>query len=651
MKATKAKRTQWFTKRVSSVDPPPKNSTPKIPLFTVYTPTYQYSPPSQQRDVFSHSMARFFRFFPLLIVLLITQWSYAQVLGLEEGSPDALIFERLLIKTNRISHQDPAIKPYSRESLTAWAMALDTAPVPLSASDRLDLFRIYKNNNEWLVQPGTWEGFTKVRQPIHFTDWEGNDTTSTSHVDASSQHARYVMSRKPIWNTFFRTPANLYETHSKGFYIKANALLRFTLSRDIDDGYLFANQRGIRLRGGIDERIYFATEILETQARLPGYVQDYTDYHRALPGNGLYKTYTSTFIDVPNAYDYLNAQGYIGFRIIPHVHAQLGHGRHFIGNGYRSLLLSDFSNNYFYLKLQSQFGPFTYQNIFAELAAFSANGVSGDRLVPKKYLAAHYLSVRLLPNLRLGLFESVVYNRSQQMEWQYLNPVILYRSVEHLTGSPDNVLIGLNADWSFLRRFQLYGQVMMDEFKFKELFVENRGWWANKYGYQIGLKAIDVAGVDHLDLQVEFNSVRPYTYQHFDSLSNYIHYNMPLAHPLGANFSEWVFKGRYQPSYRWVIDMRYIRAQSGRDVNGQNFGSDLLRTYNNRVSDYGNTIGQGLKTNISLLGLDVTYELFHQFYLQVNWFARLDDPLTVNGKSNYIGTGIRWNLPEPRMDF
>ncbi len=611
----------------------------------------QVLPSSRNPAVFSHPMVRLPVLISLLFLLAMPYRGLAQVLGLEEGSPDTRILERLMIKTNRPADLDPALKPYGREAVTAWAMTFDTAAVPLSGTDRKDLFRIYKNNNEWLVQPGAWGGFTKERQPIRFTDWEGNEHTTNSHVDASSRHARYVMSRQPIWKIFYRSPANLYETHSKSFYIKANPLLRFSLTKDIDDGVLFANQRGIRLRGGIDERIYFATEIIETQARFPAYVSDFTNSRKALPGNGLYKTYASSIVDVTNAYDYLNAQGYIGFRIIPHIHAQLGHGRHFIGNGYRSLLLSNFSNNYFYLKFLTQFGRFTYQNIFAELAAFSANAVPGENLVPKKYFAAHYLSARILPNLRIGLFEAVVYNRSRQMEWQYLNPVILYRSVEHLTGSPDNVLVGLNADWSFLRRFQLYGQVMLDEFKFKELFVDNRGWWANKYGMQVGLKAIDFAGVDHLDLQVEYNIVRPYTYQHFDSLSNYTHYNMPLAHPLGANFKEWIFTARYQPAYRWVVEGRFMHARTGRDADGQNNGSDLLQTYLSRPNDYGNFTGQGVAAEIGLMGLDVHYELFHQFYLQFTWFRRVEQPITYFSQANYFGGGIRWNLPETRMDF
>ena len=57
---------------------------------------------------------------------------------------------------------------------------------------------------------------------------------------------------------------------------------------------------------------------------------------------------------------------------------------------------------------------------------------------------------------------------------------------------------------SVLESFSLYGQVVIDEFSFSE--IKNRtGWWANKQGYQVGLKYIDVANVSNLDAQIEWN--------------------------------------------------------------------------------------------------------------------------------------------------
>ena len=142
-----------------------------------------------------------------------------------------------------------------------------------------------------------------------------------------------------------------------------------------------------------------------------------------MPGAGLYKIYSSSVFEVTDGFDYLNAQAYLGFNVSEHVGIQLGHGKHYIGNGYRSLLLSDFANNYYHLKFNWRVWRFQLQNIFAELSAQS--GAGRDRLLPKKYMASHYLDYKVNKNLSFGFFETVIFNRNNQFEFQYFNPVIL----------------------------------------------------------------------------------------------------------------------------------------------------------------------------------------------------------------------------------
>ena len=42
----------------------------------------------------------------------------------------------------------------------------------------------------------------------------------------------------------------------------------------------------------------------------------------------------------------------------------------------------------------------------------------------------------------------------------------------------------------------------------------NNGYWANKYGYQIGYKFLDFLDVIGLNTNLEYNLVRPYTHIH-----------------------------------------------------------------------------------------------------------------------------------------
>ena len=112
------------------------------------------------------------------------------------------------------------------------------------------------------------------------------------------------------------------------------------------------------------------------------------------------------------------------------------------------MLLSDYANNYLYLQLNTRVSIFHLQNTFAELSATGSRDNVGDSLLPKKYMAAHYLSLQVSPKLSFGLFESVIFSRDQGFELQYLNPVIFYRTVERLLDSPDNVLLGLNINYT-----------------------------------------------------------------------------------------------------------------------------------------------------------------------------------------------------------
>ncbi|MEL6862969.1 MAG: capsule assembly Wzi family protein [Bacteroidota bacterium] len=376
------------------------------------------------------------------------------------------------------------------------------------------------------------------------------------------------------------------------------------------------------------------------------------EQNRAVPGAGLYKPYQSDVFNVDNGYDYLLAQGYIGFNVTRHVGVQFGHGRNFIGQGYRSMLLSDFATDYLYLKINTRVWKLHYQNIFAELNAFGTRDESRV-VIPKKYLSAHYLSYRPTPNFSVGFYEAVLYSRERQLELQYLNPVIFYRTIEQGLASPDNVLIGLDFKWNLFKKVQLYGQLMLDEFKFDELILERRGWWGNKFGVQAGAKYIDLFGIDHLDVRLEWNMARPYTYTHFDSTANYTHTNQALAHPLGANFQEVLGTLRYQATKKLLLEARLIAATTGEDEEGTNWGIDLLRDYDSRELEIGNEIGQGVGAQMLLAGLDVTYQLYHNIFIDLNvMYRRFDSDLDARDvNSRYIGAGIRMNIGRQRFDF
>ncbi len=580
----------------------------------------------------------------------------AQGTGLPLGNPAYHILDRLEVKTGLQPTFHASLKYYNRGDAVRYAINVDTSAHAVSVKDRRDLYYIFKDNNEWLSQSDyatTLAGKNELAfRKVYVDSTQTFYTIEESQARASLKSDYYILRENPILKYFYKTPANFFELDRKDFFMRLNPIINFQLAKEAGHSQLvFANQRGVELRGGIDDRIFFHASILESQAGFPEYVEAYINHNFAIPGYGLYKSYKSEIFDIENGYDFLNAQGYAGFNISKHVGLQIGHGRNFIGNGDRSLLLSDFSNNYFYLKLNTRIWKLHYQNIFAELTTISSNDPRNDDLLPRKYMAAHYLSFRPTTNFNIGIYEAIIYSREDHFELQYLNPIILYRMVEQSLESPDNVLVGLDVKWNLLRHFQLYGQFLLDEFKFKELIVERRGWWANKFGIQMGAKYIDMFGIDHLDGQVELNSVRPYTYMHFDSTANYTHYNQPLAHPLGTNFRELLFKLRYQAGKRLLLEGRLITARHGSDADQMNWGNNLLLSYNNRPQEFEHEIGQGIENELIILGLDVSYQFFHNMYLDLQYFYRNNKMERISVNSQYFGGGLRINFARWPMDF
>lgn len=454
--------------------------------------------------------------------------------------------------------------------------------------------------------------------------------------------------KKPVLKNFYTSPANLYEVHVKDFDLVINPVIQVTVSKEKDNSEsLFQNTRGLTLRGRIANKIGFATYLTDNQERLPFYVRDFVSARKAVPGAGFYKDFKTT------GYDYFDARGYLTFNVTKYIDVAFGYDRNFIGNGHRSLFLSDVGNSNLFLKLNTRIWKFNYQNLFMEL--HNADNRSGDRLIGKKYAAMHHLDVAVTKWLNVGLFEGVVFGRPNRFDFGYLNPIIFYRSVEQQNGSFDNSVAGLDVKANLPHKIQVYGQLMLDEFLLSEI-KNNRGWWANKWGLQFGAKYIDAFGIPNLDLQLEHNRVRPFTYSHRDSVANYTHYNQPLAHPLGANFREWIAIARYQPAPKWQITGKLIAYTQGRDSSNRSFGSNIF--YPNvppfRQADFGYEIGSGWKTSVFIGSFLVSYEWRENLFFELSALVRKQETKTapvVSGNTAVFSFGLRWNMHRREFDF
>ncbi len=174
----------------------------------------------------------------------------------------------------------------------------------------------------------------------------------------------------------------------------------------------------------------------------------------------------------------------------------------------------------------------------------------------------------------------------------------------------------------------------------------------NKYGYQLGVKYPDAFGIKNLDVQLENNRVRPFTYSHFDSVADYSHSNQPLAHPLGSNFQEYIVLLKYQPMPRLYINGKMIYYYQGLDSAGVNQGSDIFKNYNSRQRDFGYYIGTGNKVKSMNVSVLASYEVFENMFIDANLQHRTYNmEIGGNASTTVISLGFRWNMARREFDF
>lgn len=593
------------------------------------------------------------RQFFFCLVLTYSFFLAAQGSPLPLGDDGYDLMRRLTVRYGYEGFQQPAtdlsLRPTGRAGLVRLAKTYQARyGDAMSKTDNYRLQRFLDDNNEWL----SLEPFGAEEDGDRAPFFLGDDFALAS--ESAKGHQK---SNRKIFNLFYPTPAHFLEVNRPDFYLRLNPIvdLRYGKQQDDAEDYFF-NRRGIALRAGVDDRIFLHFDIHETQAGLPDFVRQFQQRFSALPGAGFLKDYTIEALNVARGVDYLNGSGYVSADITKHVGARIGYGRHFIGDGERSLLLSDFSNNYPFLELNWRIWKFHYRNLFAELTSGpGSRPIPGGLPFRKKYLASHHLSINIGQRLTVGLFEAVVLSRDEGFDLAYLNPIILYRTIEQSVGSPDNAFVGLTARYRTKFRTEFYGQFILDEFKFDELFLERRGWWANKWAYQIGARYVDAFGIDQLDIVAERNVARPYIFTHREQ-SNYSHFAMPLAHPLGANFTENLLGIDYRPLPRFNVRARLFLIEQGEeddDPTDGNIGENINLPHTNRAMEFGNDIGQGTRYTNTMLTLRVGYELKPNLWLEGELLRRSkDSELDARDlETMIINFGVRWNVAREERAF
>lgn len=403
-------------------------------------------------------------------------------------------------------------------------------------------------------------------------------------------------------------------------------------TRYVDTTMLYFNSRGLLIAGDFGKRLSFQTMFHESRGAVPQFLLQAVRPTDAISGQGRVKYFDGRKLD------YGWSQASISAAATDWLNVQLGHGKHFVGHGYRSVLLSDHSAPAPYVKLSalSRNRRWQYSTWHTKLM----HGLTtGDRLPTGESSEAlfqwmrarfNHLSVDL-GRVQLGLFEATLFRNIDEdgvrpFNPMELNPVIGLNTLTNGFGHPDKCLVGADLRVKVTGSVYVYGQFATDK--------------PGRHAWQAGARAFDVLRKD-LHLQVEYNSATRFMYASDPATQSYMHAGLPLAHPLCTAFSELVA----------IADAGFGRFWLQAKVNLSSFERDTSIVYNHGTSlnrpDVERASSDGPdQRNLLWLDVNASYLLNPNTNLRlVLGCWRRDQPGAIDGvQSTYVYAAIRTSL-------
>jgi len=440
------------------------------------------------------------------------------------------------------------------------------------------------------------------------------------------------------------------------FWVAVDPILDAQLGTDLSEDSLrrlYWNTRGVRVQAKFYDKIAFTTSVYENQAMVPTYQANFFDAHGEYrPSGNKYKQenafvpgYARTKPFKINGFDFAFATGQLS--IVPNkwLNFQLGNGNQFIGNGYRSLFLSDFSSNYPFLK--SEFFAFKGRLQYDVIYALLTNPyrlkyfTTPESTYERKIGVFHYLEFSATKRLNLSLFEgsnwrSTDSTGTHQINYLFANPILgLNTLLEGEDESDHNSVLGIGASYTppkFLGvKSKVYTQVLIDNGK--------------NSGLQLGIKLYNLL-LPNFDLRVEYNSLNINSYlSSYNVRYNYTHNNLSLGHPIGPGTQEFVGILNYQYKRFFIKNKTIFYTHLKNDT--INIGANLLNT-TSVLKGVNNT-----QPNVFNNRFELGYRLNKNYNLQIalGYLYRKEINNSIANETNYIYFGIRTQLKNKTLDW
>ena len=327
---------------------------------------------------------------------------------------------------------------------------------------------------------------------------------------------------------------HLIEVNDKEYTFYLDYLPDLQMGREFDGPKtVWMNTRGYQLGGTIGSKFFFYSSGYENQGKFSNYETDYINSVGMVPGQAFDKNYGR------DTKDWSQVTALIGYTPTKAISVELGQDKTFIGDGYRSVLLSDYAAAYPLLRFKADLGKrVQYMAMWAYMEdqyATQFNAFSNNR---RKWGAFHYIDWNITNRASVGFFNALIAEEANDagqyhgFDPNYINPIFFVSSLGHSNPAPDHTLFGFNGKYKVLSKTAIYGQFLYDQ--------DSSAGGRSKYAWQVGFRGSDLLNVNKLNYLFEYNTSKPNTYASQYPIVNYTQLSESLADPLGSDYKEFV---------------------------------------------------------------------------------------------------------------
>ena len=448
-----------------------------------------------------------------------------------------------------------------------------------------------------------------------------------------------------LYRKLFRQ--HLFDITEKDYTFYLDYLPDLQIGREFSQSKsVWLNTRGYQLGGTVGTKFFFYTSGFENQGKFANYETDYINAVGMVPGQAYDKSFGK------DTKDWSNVTALIGYTPNKSISIELGEDKTFIGDGYRSVLLSDYAAAYPLLRFKADLGKnVQYMAMWAYMEDQNATQFNAFYNYRRKWSAFHYIDWNITNRASIGFFNALIAEEANDQgqyhgfDVNYINPIFFVSSLGPSKPAPDHTLFGFNGKYKVLDKTTVYGQFLVDQASSTDNNSGRNAW-------QLGFRGSDLFKVNKLNYLFEYNTSKPYTYSNQYPIVNYAELSEPLADPLGANYKEFVGILNYSIG-KFDLQGQINYAKYGLNTGGVNYGKDITLPDNTNLPSAIGSTGQGLSTTLKYAEGTVSYVLNPKYNLrlEIGGLIRQATNSVSDTKTTMFILGLRSTFRDLYHDF